>query len=141
MYCPDGSCVSQETSTCTTSGPIYTKQTGCRATTQCDVGNRGLIVIGEDDSLFEKQGGVGFNDSVTFTVPRNNPCAINIANPNMLSYSFSTDSSRGFSWYALEMDSIKTSYYGKVNPRNPYITEVSTDYAIFYFGSVTANTQ
>lgn len=32
MYCPDGSCESQEDSTCSTDGPIYTKATGCKAT-------------------------------------------------------------------------------------------------------------
>lgn len=60
MYCPDGSCVSMVDNTCSTSGTIYTENTGCRATSQCDVGNRGLIVIGETDHLYETQGGFDF---------------------------------------------------------------------------------
>ena len=139
MYCPDGSCESREFSTCSSSGTIYTAQTGCRALSQCDVGNRGLIVIGESMSLLESQGGVDFSDEVTFEVPTNSPCVLNVMNPHQMSMQFSTDISRGFSWYALEMDSINNSFYSKVNPRNPFITELEVDYMAFYFGSTKSD--
>lgn len=92
-------------------------------------------MIGEDMSLMKQQGGVGFSGSLTFKSPTNSPCALNIMNPHSYSLEFTTDISRGFTWYALEMDSISNSYYMKVNPRNPFLTEVETDFAVFYFGS------
>jgi len=60
MFCPDGSCISTN-GTCSTPGPFYTSNTGCRAINPCPVGNRGLLIMGEDGSLYPKQGGAGFS--------------------------------------------------------------------------------
>ena len=81
MYCPDGTCVSTN-ATCNTTGPVWTKKTGCQATTNCPVGNSGLIVLGEDGSLSATQGGFGFSGFVIVNAPSKNPCTITISNPH-----------------------------------------------------------
>ena len=59
------------------SDDIYTFNTGCPATTQCNVGNNGVIYIGLDGV---SKGGVGFIGSLNITAPVGYPCILSVIN-------------------------------------------------------------
>lgn len=47
-FCSDGSCIpSNSTCNANATGPIYTKQSGCRPQANCAIGNNGVLSIGE----------------------------------------------------------------------------------------------
>ena len=76
-FCSDGSCIpSNSTCSANATGPIYTRQSGCRALTQCQVGNNGVMMIGEIYGHNQTQGGVPFVGNTTVTAPINAPCAM-----------------------------------------------------------------
>lgn len=76
-FCSDGSCVpSNSTCNANATGPLYTKQSGCKALTQCPVGNNGFLKLGEIYGLNSTQGGVPHIGNTTLTVPINAPCAM-----------------------------------------------------------------
>jgi hypothetical protein len=71
-------------------------------------------------------------------MPLNDPCAINIMHSHHhLSLTFTISQTKALSWYALETSTLDNTYYGKVNPKNPYITDEQSDYTIFFFGAIS----
>jgi hypothetical protein len=99
MYCPDDSCVSTD-STCSRSGAIYTEATGCRASKQCSVGNRGVMIINQNGSMSSGQGSVNNSDSATFYAPARDPCALMVYFPLDMALTFTVNGSK-ISWYGL----------------------------------------